>query len=220
MAFSRGAALSGYGFVPRVNLLPRSETERRDRLVLVRWWLVGVVMAVVLVVLVSAGAYTINVFASQRLAAENARTTALTTQLAGLADVSKIRGVQRDLEAYRTEAMGADIAWVPVFDALKALVPKDADLTGWDFVTGALPADGSAEGTAGMTGALMFASTTPIDIVQAVRHIRAADGVIDADGVDVKGTASQDGSDPSYSYTITVELDQTVYSGLYAKKGN
>ncbi|MRH30192.1 hypothetical protein GH740_12870 [Microbacterium sp. SYP-A9085] len=218
MAFSRGTALAGYGLVPRVNLLPRSETERRDRLVLVRWWLIGVVMAVVLVVLVSAGAYVINVFASQRLAAENARTTDLTTQLSGLSDVSKLQGVQRDLEAYRTEAMGADIAWVPVFDALGGLVPKDADITGWDFVTGALPAADAA--AAGVTGTLMFTSTRPVDIVETVRGIRAAEGVIDADGAEMTGASAADGNDALYTYKITVELDQTVYTGLYAKKGN
>ncbi|WP_417562878.1 PilN domain-containing protein [Microbacterium sp.] len=217
MSFARTAGMGGWSPVPRVNLLPAAEIERRDRTTLARRWFGGVVIALVVIAAVSAGTYALSMIADQRLASENARTTDLLGQLSTLSDVSKIRAVQKDLEAYRTEAMGTDVAWGPVLDTFQKLVPKNAEITGWDLTTGALPGDAAATETPGVTATLTLASSTPVDLVATVRGIRTAPGVLDADAVELT-SASSEGSASTYTYRLTTTLDQSVYTGLYATK--
>jgi len=214
MAFSRGSSRPGFGPFPRVNLLPRSEIERRERAALMGRWLLGVVLALILVAAVSAGAYAVSMFAGHRLAAENARTTQLIAQLAGLSEVSKIRGVQRELEDFRTEAMGADVAWMPVFSTIEGVIPGAGTITGWDLTTGALPGESEATATPGVTGTVTLESRVPMDLVSMVRELRRQDGVIDADGA----LLEREATDILYRYTLTATFDQTVYTGRYARK--
>ncbi len=224
MVFSRSAGVSGFSSVPRVDLLPHSEIERRERAALVRRWLVGVLAAVVLVAALSAGAYAFNLLAHERLAAENARTTDLLARLSGLSDVSKTRAVQSDLEAYRAQAMGADVAWTPVLATIDGVIPHQGTITAWDLVTGALPGAGKPADEAGVTGRVSVQSPVPMDLVTMVRALRAEHGVIDADAADLTGTVAAGatgttpGAKPTYTYQLTVTLDQTVYTGLYAAK--
>ena len=206
------------GGIPRVNLLPRIEIERRERLALGRRWLIVVLVAILAIAGVSAGAYTLNSLASTRLAAENARTTTLLGQIADLADVSKVRATQRDLEGFRTQAMGADVAWAPVYAKLSKLVPASADIVGWDLTTGPLPAAGEPAEQTGVTGKLTVTSSTAVDIVALVRDMRTVEGVVNADGVELSREGSGDEADSTYTYTVTVDLDQTAYTGRFAEE--
>jgi hypothetical protein len=217
MAFTRGGAMPGFDPVPRVNLLPRSEIDRRERAALARRWVVGVIMAVVLVAVVSTGTFAVNMLASQRLTAENARTTELVGQLAELSPVSKTRTLQRELEAYRTEAMGADVAWRPVFAVIDRVIPGRGTITAWDLTTGALPGDAEPADVSGVTGTVTLESAVPMDIVTMARDLRRQDGVIAADAVDLTAAGAAD-ENPTYTYQLSATLDQTVYTGLYAKK--
>lgn len=211
-----GGSSGGVGGTPRVNLLPRPEIERRERVALARRWAVAIVVAVLVIAAVSAGAYVLNVAASQRLTAENARTTDLLGQLGDLSDVSKIRATQRDLEAFRTDAMGADVAWTPVYAKLSKLVPSGAQITGWDLTTGAVPTDADPAEQIGVTGELTVVSPTSVDIVELVRAMRTVEGVIAADGIELSRDGGADTAGASFTYTVTVTLDQSVYTGAYA----
>ncbi|GAA3775563.1 hypothetical protein GCM10022240_28990 [Microbacterium kribbense] len=203
--------------VPRVNLLPRRETERRDRAALTRRWMLALVAALLVVVLVSAGGFVMKMMAAQRLAAQNAHTTQLVGQLASLSDVSKIRAVQKDLEGYRTEAMGTDIAWQPVYGLIAQRLPAGADITAWDLAAGALPGKEEATAQAGITGTMTLTSPTPVDIVATVRALRDAPGVLHTDGTELtRDAAATDSGKATYTYSITLTLDQTVYTGAYA----
>jgi hypothetical protein len=201
-----------------VNLLPRSELEQRERAALARRWLVVVVVAVLAIAAVSAGAYALNLAASQRLAGENSRTSDLLSQLGDLSDVSKIRATQNNLEAYRAEAMGTDVAWAPVYAKLSKLVPDSAQITGWDLTTGALPAAGEPSEQTGVEGTLTATSATAIDIVALVRAMRTVDGVIDADGTELSRDTGESDAAGAYTYTVTVTLDQSAYSGDFVEK--
>lgn len=202
------------GGIPRVNLLPRIEIDRRERLALARRWLVVVLVAMFAIAGISAGAYTLNSLASTRLASENARTTDLLGQISDLADVSKVRTAQRDLESFRTEAMGADVAWVPVYGVFEKVIPGDGVVIGWDLATGTLPGDGDPSDQAGVTGTLTISSPVPMDIVTMVRALRKQDGIIDADGA----LLERPDEEPAYEYTLTATWDQTVYTGAYSEK--
>ena len=209
-----GGSSGGVGGTPRVNLLPRPEIERRERAALARRWAVAIVVAVLVVAAVSAGAYVLNVAAGQRLAAENARTTDLLVQLGDLSDVSKIRATQRDLEAFRTEAMGADVAWAPVYAVFDEVIPGEGTVIGWDLTTGPLPGDGQPQDQVGVTGTVTVSSLVPMDIVTMVRSLRTQEGVTDADGA----LLEKDANTPEYEYTLTATFDQSVYTGDFAEK--
>lgn len=106
MARRNGAALALAG-IPRVNLMPRAEIQRRERVDLTRGWAIGAGAAVLVALLVIGGAFAWRTMADQRLAAEQARTDALITELAGYADVSAALSDAEALKAFRnTGALG------------------------------------------------------------------------------------------------------------------
>jgi len=198
---------------PRVNLMPRTEVARRERDQLVRLWVWIVLGAIVVAVLIIAGAFAFKFFADQRLVAEQARTNALLTEIASLSEVSQALATESELTDFRTDAMATDLAWTPVIGKITGILPSDTTLTGVDLAVGGVPVGDDPTLEQGLVGTVTFDSPTPIDIVPLIRSLRGVEGVLYADGQSVTSSQVSSGR---YSYLLTVEFDQTVYSNEYA----
>lgn len=198
---------------PRVNLMPRTEVARRERDQLVRLWVWIVLGAIVVAVLIIAGAFAFKFFADQRLVSEQARTNALLTEIASLSEVSQALATESELTDYRTDAMATDLAWTPVIGKITGILPADTTLTGVDLAVGGVPVGDDPTLEQGLVGTVTFDSPTPIDIVPLIRSLRGVEGVLYADGQSVTSSQVSSGR---YSYLLTVEFDQTVYSNEYA----
>lgn len=199
-----------YSGVPRVNLMPRSEIARRERDKLVRTWVWVVLASVVVALLIIAGAVWLKLIADQRLAAEQARTSTLLTEIASLSEVSRALNTEAELTDFRTQAMATDFAWAPIVAKLDNVLPGDAVLIGFDIAAGGAPQGTDPMLEVGAIGTFSVESPTPLDIVAIIRTLRGVEGVMYADGQSI--TSSQtDGS--SFAYLVNVEFDQSVYSG-------
>ena len=198
---------------PRVDLMPRSEVARRERDQLVRLWVWIVLGAIVVAFLIIAGAFAFKFLADQRLVAEQARTNALLTEIASLSEVSQALATEAELTDYRTEAMATDLAWSPVIAKITSILPADTALIGVDFTVGGVPIGEDPTLEQGLIGTVTFDSPTPIDIVPLIRSLRGVDGVLYADGQSVTSSQVSAGR---YSYLLTVDFDQTVYSNEFA----
>jgi len=199
--------------VPRVDLMPRSQVERRERESLTGRWVWGVLGAILLAGAIIAGAFALNVIAAQRMVAEQATTNRLLTELSALSEVSQALAAEQDLVDFRSQAMGADFAWQPVLATTAQALPVQVVLTGFELTAGALPQGDDPAAETGITGSLTFDSPTPIDIVATIRNVRAMPGVLAADGQEVTTSTVSDGL---YQYRLTVTFDQSVYSNTYA----
>lgn len=204
------AAISG---VPRINLLPKSEVARRERDGLVRVWTWVLLGAIVLAVLIILAAFAYKLFADQRLAAEQTRSTQLVQEIASLSEVSTAVSTQQELTQFRGEAMATDLEWTPIVSKLLSALPGDATLTGFTFTVGGAPQGEDPATAVGVSGTFTVGSPTPLDIVATIRSLRSIEGVLFADGQSV--SSSTEGS--AFSYLLNVEFDQTAYSGAFAE---
>jgi hypothetical protein len=199
--------------MPRINLMPRSELMRRERESVTRRWVWVVLGAIVLALVIIAGAFTLSWVAEQRLAAEQAHTNQLLVELSGLSEVSTALAAEQELTKFRSDAMVADFVWAPLLAKVAGALPADASLTGYDVTGGGAPQGDDPTQEAGLTGTFSFTSPTPIDIVATIRSLRQVDGILLADGQSLTSGSIVEGT---YSYILDVTFDQTIYSGAYA----
>lgn len=219
MAGKSSAPATALAGVPRVNLLPRAELDRRERTAAIRRWGWGVVGALMIVVLVAAGAYGVNWGAQQRLADAQSRTTSLLTQLGALSDVSTAVTTRSGLQSFRADAMGADLDWLKTLSSLDAVVPAGVTVSGFDLISGGVPIGGADPKTQqGLVGKITLQSPNPVQIVSVIRAFRDVDGVTSADGTDVS-SSDDTGAGGVYTYELDVVFDQSIYTGAYAKEG-
>lgn len=195
---------------PRVNLLPRAVTERRERASLLRKWGWGLVGALAVVVVGAAGTYFLQVGAQERLDAERARTNDLLAQVAALQPVSQKLRLETELSEFRVQAMGTDLKWAGLVATVSAALPADAGLVEYTLSPGGLIQDDVPEASIGAQGTVRFTSATPIDIVALIRSLRELPGVLEADGW--ANTLSGE----EYRYDLRIAFDQTVYTGDFA----
>ena len=214
MSFGNSPALT-LGGLPRVNLTPRSEIERRERAALLSRWGWGIAAALLVVVLVASGAFVLQTAADQRLAAENARTNDLLIQVAALAPVREKLTLESELQAYRTQAMGTDLTWSALTATAELALPEDVVLAGFALAPAAVPAGDDPSAEVGVTGTLTLHSGSPAEIVPYVRALRELPGVM---SVVTDGWQLQAETDEGYSYLIRVVVDQSVYTGAFAEE--
>ncbi|UJP10276.1 pilus assembly protein PilM [Microbacterium sp. KUDC0406] len=195
---------------PRVNLLPASELERRTNTATARRWAGIVLIAVAVVAALVVGLQGMHLLASARLASEQNTTQQLTMQMAQLAPVSQSLSARSAIETQRTEAMSGDLAWRPVLDTLASGIPAGSSITGYALTAGPAPAGDDPAATPGVSGTVTLSSATPIDLVSATAKLRTLEPVMSVD-VQVL-TRDED----VFTYTVTVVLDQTVYTGDFA----
>lgn len=199
-----------WGTAPRVNLMPRAESERRERSAQLRRWLGAFAAALMVVAAASAVAYWLQFSASLRLAAENLRTSALLSQLADLSEVRQALDLETELREFRAEAMASDLSWSAVLGTVQSALPPDVSTTGFSLVPGGISHGDDPTQEAGVAGAVTLTSATPAEIVPIIRALRSVPGVLEADGWQVMEEQG------AYSYELRVVLDQSVYSGAYA----
>ncbi len=219
-------AFSGPGGIPRVNLMPRSEIERRRRRIVLGRWAVVLIAALAVVALIIAAAFAGTLVASTRLAAEQNRSTNLLTEIGSLSEVSEAIALEKALHGYREQALADDTAWVPVFAALAATVPEggkfielviDAGPTPEQLLDDpALPDATTTDDPAlriggGMTVVILGAEQ--MDLVTMTRRLRALPMVhtVEAQELSTEAPAGDD-EDPETRYQITVLLNQTVHT--------
>lgn len=202
----------GYSFagVPRVNLMPRAETMRRERNKLVRRWSLALVAALAVVLLATAGSFALLVSAQLRLGIENARTTQLLGDLAALTDVRATLDLQSELSTFRADAMATDLEWSALLGTVQSALPAGVAVVGFSLAPGGMPQGDDPALEVGASGIITLASATPQEIVPIVRTLRPVPGILDVDGW--QSTASETG----YTYELRVKLDQSVYTGDYA----
>lgn len=212
MAFASSPALA-LGAAPRVNLLPRTEIDRRARGALLRRWGFALAAALLVVLLVAAFTFWLQTSAAMRLAAENARTNALLTEVAALQPVRDKLTLESELTDYRTQAMGTDLTWATVSATAEKALPDDVVLAGFSLTPGSLPVGDDPTLEPGVAGTLTLTSPSAVDIVPYVRELRALPGVMSNQ---TDGWAVETDGD-SYKYTIRVVIDQSVYTNAFAE---
>ena len=204
-----GLVLSG---VPRVNLLPLSELERRATRILIRRWAIGGLVTAAVVTGLVVGANAVRTVASLELAAEQARTIDLNGELAGFSEVSRALGERTELILYRGAALASDVEWRPLVSTLLAAVPADSEVTGFTLVAGATPAEDADPATSiGLIGTLTLSTDDARDVARMVENLRALESGLAAEAGPV--TAVEDGG---MDYTVQFVLSQAVYSGRFA----
>lgn len=206
------APAAGFAFAPRVNLMPRAETERRARSLLARRWSLAVVIALGVVVAASVFAFSMQIAAAARLAIENARTSSLLGELAALSDVRGSLALQDELETFRADAMATDVDWLPLLNRLQPALPAEAAVVGFRLAPGGLPVGEEPGAEIGVTGTLTVISATLEDVASLVRAIRPMSGVLEIDGW---STVYENGY---YTHELRIALDQTLYTGDYSSE--
>lgn len=211
MAFASDPPIGG---LPRVNLLPRREIERRAQSSLLRRWAWGLVAALVVVAVVSAWTFVLQTGAAVRLAQENARTNALLTQVAALQPVRDKLSLESELVSYRAQAMGADLTWSSVIATAETALPDGVTVAGFSLAPGVSPVGDDPALEVGVVGTLTLASDSTLDMVPYIRALRQEPGVITtvSDGwmLEVDGAG--------YLYTLSLGIDQSVYTGAFTEE--
>jgi hypothetical protein len=194
--------------------MPPVEIERRRRGSLVRAWAWGVVAAMVVALVIVAGAFAFKFVADQALVAAQAESGLLMTELAELSDVSGALASEAELTQFRADAMGSDFAWSAVVATISSALPEDVRLVGFDVVTGGVPQTNDPTTELGLVGTLTLESPTPIDLPATVRGIRILEGVALVDG---RALSTGQQSVGTYTYALDIAFDQTIYSGQFAQ---
>jgi hypothetical protein len=209
------SVVPGFGASPRVNLMPRAEIDRRERVSLVRRWVWALLAAVAAVAVLASGGAWLQWSAQQRLEGANAETTALIGELADLADIRQISLLEAELAAFRAQAMATEVAWPGVVGRVRDAMPEDVVISGFDLTPGAIAEGEDPALEVGTIGTFSFESPTPVEIVALIRSVRALPGMLDADGWEL---TSQDGEPRVYTYVLRTTFDQSVYSGDFVEE--
>ena len=211
MALAAAPALT-IGGPPRVNLLPRAVTARRQRASLLRTWLLGLLAALGVVLLATGGAYALQLTAQQSLDQANADTVRLLGEVAALQPVNEKLKLESELGDYRTQAMGTDLTWATLVSSVESALPADTVLVGFTLVPGGNPVGDDPALEIGAAGELTITSTTPTQIVDIVRALRTVPGILSVDGWE--STTDTLG----YSYLLRIVFDQSSYTGAFAEE--
>jgi len=208
MAIAKTSAIP-IGGAPFVNLIPPSETARRDGAKLLRRWIAALVGVIALVGIAAAGTYWLQLTADQRLAAENLRTQQLLSQMAELSDVQRQLDLRSELTTFRSEAMATDLRFGGLVDAIAATLPGGASIAGFSLAPAGAPQGDDPAAEIGAAGTVTVASASPQQVVPIVRAVRGLPGVMEADGWVIEATES------GFTYELRVVFDQSVYTGAY-----
>ena len=213
MTTAKGSAMA-IGGAPQVNLMPRSETERRRTSALVRRWITALIGALALVAAATAGAFWLQLTAVQGLVAENARTQGLLSQLAELSDVQSQLDLQSELTTFRGDAMATELRWGALVGTVGSVLPEGVTITGFSLAPAGMPRGDDPAAEVGATGSVTLASAGPQQVVPLVRAVRGLPGVIEADGWAV------DATDTGFTYELRIAFDQSVYAGAHDEEAD
>lgn len=200
---------------PLINLMPRTEIDRRARVSLVRRWAWGIVAALAVVALASAGTLTLRIGSEVRLAAQNLRTSSLLGEMAALSDVRAAVNLEKELDRFRAQAMASDLRWAAVVGQVRDAAPEGVTITGFNLTPGPIPVGDDPAAEVGAIGTVTFHSASPVESVPLIRTMRTLPGVVDADGWEL--TSEGDTAARTYTYVLQITLDQSIYTGTYTE---
>jgi hypothetical protein len=208
-------AVSAVGGLPTVSLLPRELRAAARERVLRRVFLGGVLVAVVVAGLATAGASAISGAAQTRLDAANARTQTLVAQLGRFRDVQLL---QQDIavgNAAVEVASSTEIDWQQQLAIITAEMPADFVITSLqtdsasvyaDFGQGSTPLDKPRAATIQMSLTATDVSVLP----RWLYRLRSTPAYANA-------TASVSAGDES-EYTVLVTIDLSAAALVNAKE--
>lgn len=212
MAIAKTAGIS-IGGAPFVNLIPPSETARRETSRLLRRWITAIVAAVSVVALATAVAFWLQVTAAQRLVAESLRTNELLSQMSALADVQAQVDLQTELTDFRSAAMATDLRYSGLIDSIAGVLPAGTAIIGFSLSPAGMPQGDDPALEPGAGGTVTIASAGPQQVVPIVRAVRALPAVMEADGWEVEALDTG-----GFAYELRVVFDQSVYTGAYTEE--
>lgn len=203
------------GGVPRVNLLPPAELERRSRRELIMRWFGGAFVAVVLVCSVSAVAFGWAAQATGYLVQQQQTAESLNTQMEQYRDVAHLSSDAAKLTQMRAVAGSNDIDWTSLANEIKAVLPTKVTLTGFRLAPGAAPkANGNPKTEVGLQGTLTFTSDRTAAQAETINKLRTLPGLLSVDAGAL--TMADKGG---YTFEATVSFDQTRYTGRFDQTG-
>ncbi|HAM45000.1 MAG TPA: hypothetical protein DCM67_08290 [Propionibacteriaceae bacterium] len=203
------------GTVPRVNLLPPAEMERRSRRELIVRWFGAAFVAVVLVFSVSAVAFGWAAQASGYLIQQQEAAASLNSQMEQYRDVAHLSSDAAKLRQMRAVAGANDIDWTALADEIKAVLPTKVTLTGFRLAPGAAPKAGAdAKAQVGLQGTLTFSSNRTVAQAETINKLRTLPGLL---SVDAGALSVADNG--GYTFEATVSFDQTRYTGRFDETG-
>ena len=200
--------------LPSVNLLPPEIGERR-RFRRVQLGLGGGLLATVgVVALLQVSAVGATAQAERDLQAVSAQGSALRTEAAAFADVEGAYGRAADARALLAQAMGDEVRFSRLLDALSVSLPDDVWLKSITF-TQAGPAATAAAGTPGI-GAVSFTGValSHEDVAAWLDSLGRQPGY--ADAYLTEATTGLLGGRSTVSFTSTVTLTPEALSGRHS----
>lgn len=203
------------GGVPRVNLLPPAEMERRSRTELIVRWIGAAFVAVVLVGSVSAVAFGWAAQASDSMLRQQQAAESLGSQLEQYQDVAHLSADADRLDQMRAIAGANDLVWTSLANEIKAVLPSKVSLTGFRLAPGAAPKPGADPKTqVGLQGTLTFSSNRTAAQAETINKLRSLPGLLSVDAGAL--TMADSGG---YIFQATVSFDQTRYTGRFNETG-
>lgn len=205
-----------FGGAPSVNLLPVAEVERRERRVLSRSWAGGALTALIVTLAIIGGAFALNLFAGQALAAEQARTTELLVEQSTYSEVSQTISQTQQLEAFRADAMARDFAWSPIFRDVSKRLPEGVSIVQVSLAPRADPAiaAGVPVESVGASGTISFTAADTHAQSATVAALKDLPGLISVDAGSLFSLGEE-----GVEFAIALVLDTSIYSGAYALEG-
>lgn len=204
------------GGIPRVNLLPQAESERRERRQLSRRWATAAVAAVIVAILVIGAAFALRWIAERNLALQQQQTAELITELASLSEISGTITESAELEAFRTDAMVRDFAWTPLFDEVAQRLPEGVTVVQVSLAPRADPAitAGAPPETVGASGTVTFTAAETGAQAATVAALGDLPGLISVDAGSLFAAGES-----GVEFSIALVYDTSIYSGAYAVEG-
>ena len=204
------------GGIPRVNLLPPEELERRSRRALRLRWLGVFVAALVLVALAWAVGLRWNLLAHGDVDSAARDSAQLQSQLADYSEVIDLQSEVRSLRTFREQAGSNDLDWWTLMAEVRSALPDGVALVGFSLAPGAAPVAGTDPASqVGLTGTFTFAADAASAQTETIRRLREVRGFIGADA----GALSSGGPEGGFTFVTTFSAAQTLYTGRFAQLG-
>ncbi|GAA3821568.1 PilN domain-containing protein [Cellulomonas soli] len=207
-----GAALTGTGALPQVNLLPPEVRAARGLRATKRWLGLGLVATLALCVAGYGAALISGGLADAELTDAQARTGVLQAEQTQYAEVPVVLNALNQATTARQLGMSTEVQWKPYIDAIAAVLPEGVSIDTFT-VTGATPMAAAAAPTdplqaAGM-GSIQFTtrSSTIPDVAAWVDALDSVPGFASAWAGAATLTSDETGAYYTVSSAVVVTSD-------------
>lgn len=167
--------------VPRVDLMPRSETLRRGRASLVRMWAFLALGAAALGILIIGAALVFLLTANGALAAEEDRSARIAAERASLAPVDQAVTTRAAIEALRARVAANDVEWRSLLTGIGSRMPPEVTLVEFTLQPVDPLAAADPETDVGVAGTLTFIGPDPQSQTATIDALRTVPGHLTSD---------------------------------------